>query len=79
MEKFIPYEKLSKREKRKLDAARRNTWGSLNPATRRPENPRAYKRKKLRIEEDLDPRFFVCPPSRRRALRVFLETRIPLW
>ena len=60
MEKFIPYEKLSKREKRKLDAARRNTWGSLNPSTRRPENPKAYRRKKLRIEEDdLDPQLFL--------------------
>jgi hypothetical protein len=58
MEKFIPYEKLSKKEKRRLDAARRNTWGSLSPVTRRPENPRAYKRKKLRIEKELDPQLF---------------------
>ena len=41
MEKFIPYEKLSKKEKRKLDQARRNTWGELNPVTRKPENPKA--------------------------------------
>ena len=46
MEKFIPYEKLSKKEKRKLDAAKRNTWGELNPVTRKPENPRAYNRKR---------------------------------
>lgn len=59
MEKFIPYEKLSKKQKRALDAARRNSWGSLNPATRKPENPKAYKRKKQRIEEnDLDPLLF---------------------
>ena len=44
--KFIPYEKLSKKEKRKLDAARRGTWGGLNPVTRKPDNPRAYKRSK---------------------------------
>ena len=31
MEKFIPYEKLSKKEKRKIDQARRQTWGELNP------------------------------------------------
>ncbi len=66
MEKFIPYEKLSKKQKRKLDAARRNTWGSLNPATRRPENPKAYKRKKLRIEEELDPRLFSGREENRR-------------
>ena len=46
MEKFIPYEKLSKKEKRKLDAAKRNTWGELNPVTRKPENPKAYNRKR---------------------------------
>ncbi len=50
MEKFIPYEKLSKKKKRALDAARRNTWGGLSPVTRRPENPRAYKRSKTRKE-----------------------------
>ena len=46
MVKFTPYEKLSKKEKRKLDAARRGTWGGLNPVTRKPEKPRAYKRSK---------------------------------
>ena len=46
MEKFIPYEKLSKKEKRKLDQAKRQTWGELNPVTRKPENSRAYNRKK---------------------------------
>ena len=46
MEKFIPYEKLSKKEKRKLDLAKRQTWGELNPVTRKPENTRAYSRKR---------------------------------
>ena len=46
MEKFIPYEKLSKKEKRKIDQARRQTWGDLNPVTRKPENSRAYNRTK---------------------------------
>ena len=57
MEKFIPYEKLSKKQKRALDAARRGSWGGLSPVTRRPENPKAYKRKKARIEEELDRAF----------------------
>lgn len=48
MEKFIPYEKLSKKEKRKLDQAKRQTWGNLNPVTRKPENSKAYNRKKAR-------------------------------
>ena len=48
MEKFIPYEKLSKKEKRKIDQARRQTWGELNPVTRKPENSQAYNRNKAR-------------------------------
>ena len=46
MEKFIPYEKLSKKEKRKLDNARRQTWGALNPTTRKSDNIKIYNRKK---------------------------------
>ncbi|MBQ8621673.1 MAG: hypothetical protein IJ422_05105 [Oscillospiraceae bacterium] len=48
MEKFIPYEKLSKKEKRKIDHARRQTWGELNPVTRKSENSKAYNRNKTR-------------------------------
>ena len=48
MEKFIPYEKLSKKEKRKLDLAKRQTWGELNPVTRKPVNSKAYNRNKAR-------------------------------
>ena len=66
MEKFIPYEKLSKKQKRALDAARRGSWGGLSPVTRRPENPKAYKRKKARIEEELD-RAFLCQEKRRQG------------
>ena len=46
MEKFIHYEKLSKKEKRKIDKTQRQTWGELNPVTRKPENSRAYNRRK---------------------------------
>ena len=46
MEKFIPYDKLSKKEKRKIDQARRQTWGELNPVTRKPESSKAYNRRK---------------------------------
>lgn len=46
MEKFIPYEKLSKKEQKKYNATRRGTWGELNPVTRKPKNSRAYDRKK---------------------------------
>ena len=46
MEKYIPYEKLSKKQQRKVNAAKRNTWGPLNPITRTPPNSRAYNRKR---------------------------------
>ena len=45
MEKFIPYEKLSKKKKRELDADRRTVW-AISPVTRKSENPKAYNRKK---------------------------------
>ncbi len=49
MEKFIPYEKLSKKEKRKMDLTKRQTWGELYPVTRHPQNSTAYNRNKSRI------------------------------
>ncbi len=48
MEKFIPYAKLSKKEKRRRNAMQRNTWGPLNPVTRKSPNSKAYDRKKAR-------------------------------
>ncbi len=48
MEKFIPYEKLSKKKKRELDAQGRRTWGVLSPVTRKPKSSKAYDRKKSR-------------------------------
>ena len=51
MEKFIPYEKLSKKKKRELDAHRRTLW-AISPVTRRPENPKAYNRKKAQKRMD---------------------------
>ena len=57
MEKFIPYEKLSKKEKRKIDQARRQTWGELNPVTRKPENSKVYNRKRT---QDWKENFQTC-------------------
>jgi hypothetical protein len=54
MEKFVPFEKLSKKEKRKQNRARRNGWGALSPVTRKPANPRAYKRRKAQRPDDGD-------------------------
>lgn len=46
MEKFISFEKLSKKKQREANAKRRGSWGALNPVTRKPANPKAYNRKK---------------------------------
>ena len=45
MEKFVPYEKLSKKEQQRINKAKRGTWGDLNPVTRKPVN-KAYNRKR---------------------------------
>ena len=52
MEKFIPYEKLSKKKQKELNQKRRKTWNGLNPVTRKPANPKAYNRKKARKRND---------------------------
>lgn len=47
-EKFVPFEKLSKKKQRELNKRQRTTWGSLDPTTRKPENSKAYNRNKRR-------------------------------
>lgn len=47
MEKFIPFEKLSKKQRRERDKKRRVTWG-FSPVTRNAQNPKAYNRQKAR-------------------------------
>ena len=46
MRRYVPYDKMSKREKREINNRRRRTWKGLNPVTRKPPDPRAYRRKK---------------------------------
>ena len=52
MEKQIPFQKLSKKKQREENRKHRNTWGPLNPVTRRPENPKAYNRRKAQKRMD---------------------------
>ena len=47
-EKYVPYEKLSKKAQKEMDRAKRNTWGDVNPVTRMPENSKAYNRNKAK-------------------------------
>ena len=45
MNRFLPREKMNKRQKRELDLAKRATWDGINPVTRRATNKTAYNRK----------------------------------
>ena len=54
MEKFVPFEKLSKKKQRELNAIRRKDWNEINPVTRKPENPKAYNRKRTQNRNDFD-------------------------
>ena len=61
MKKYIPFDKLSKKERRRQNAGRRVTWGSLSPVTRRAKNPKAYDRKKAQRPDDDAVPFSVLP------------------
>lgn len=52
MNTFIPFDKMSKKQKKELAKTYRGSWGALNPVTRKPENPKAYNRKKIRREDE---------------------------
>ncbi len=55
MKKYIPYEKLSKTEKKKRNTAKRIVW-AISPVTRRADNPKAYKRSRIKdSKNDMDP------------------------
>ena len=50
MNKYVPYEKMSKKQKREVDRAKRTTWGAFSPVTRRAPPIRAYHRAKLQAQ-----------------------------
>lgn len=54
MKKFVSYEKLSKKEKRRVNARKRKSWQGASPVTRRTENKKKYNRKKIkaRLKDD---------------------------
>lgn len=61
MKKHVPFEKLSKKQQRKINAARRGSWGAVNPVTRKPENSKAYNRRKAQSwKTDSSSVPFVC-------------------
>ena len=63
--RFIPKEKLGKKARRALDCAKRQTWGQLNPVTRKAGNKKKYDRKKSGCRfDDYGSRIFVCTGAR---------------
>ena len=46
MERYIPYEKMSKRQKKEWNARKRILWSS-NPVTRKIEDKKRYNRKRF--------------------------------
>lgn len=58
MGKFVPYEKMSKKQKREINKEKRNLW-EINPVTRKSENKKAYNRKKLRRDFDFSAELFL--------------------
>lgn len=59
MEKFIPYEKLSKKKQRELDRERRGSWGVVNPVSRKVESAKLYNRRKAKQgDPDALPSFY---------------------
>ena len=45
MNRFLPREKMSKRQKRELDRSKRVAWDGINPVTRTTQNKTIYSRK----------------------------------
>lgn len=52
MKKFTPFEKLSKKKQKEINKKRRNTWGNINPVTRKSENLKMYNRRKAQKWSD---------------------------
>ena len=54
MEKFTPYDKMSKKEKKKINSAKRGSWNGVDPATKVAENHRKRYRRKPKHPDSYD-------------------------
>ena len=45
MKRFIPYDKLSKKEQKRIDQMKRKEWGNINPVTQIVPDKKKYNRK----------------------------------
>ena len=46
--KFVSIDKMSPKARKAEHSKARRDWGGLSPVTRKPDNPRAYNRNKLK-------------------------------
>ncbi len=44
MDKFVPYKKMSKKARQKIDRMKRSDWGNVKPVLRVEDSPRTYRR-----------------------------------
>ena len=44
--KFVPYDKMSKRDKKKIDSQNRSDWGGIDPSTKVIPDKRRNKKEK---------------------------------
>ena len=52
MEKFIPYEKMSKKKKKELNSKKRKDGGNIKPVTRKSKNDYKQRKEKLKCMEE---------------------------
>lgn len=52
VEKFVPFQKQSKKKQKEQNTSKRGSWGVCNPVTRKPANPKAYNRNKAKKWDD---------------------------
>lgn len=61
MERYIPVDKLSKKQKKAYYAAKRGSWNGVNPVSRQVPSKKIYNRKQAKHwrDEDALPVFFI--------------------
>lgn len=54
MEKFVPFEKMSKKAQKEQNKKKRGDWGNVKPATKVESSVKAYSRKEKHPKKDYD-------------------------
>ena len=52
MERFVSYEKMSKKQQKIVNASKRGSWGNVKPITKVKASAKVYKRKKEQSSRD---------------------------